>query len=444
LALLALACTLSSTQSPPTLAPRATPTPQPTIGYATLSPDELPEGAATTVASVASSLINLANEIETDRLMLHVDTLQNFGSRHVNSGYDRSDWGIGAAATYIKGEFEKIRAQSPSLAVFEQAFQVEWEGVGSQPYNIVAFINGTEPGAGTILIGAHYDSITRDPDDATSLAPGANDNASGVAALLEMARVLSARPHRSSIMFVAFAAEEINRRGSQSFVREYLLLRDIDINMMINMDIIGSPTDANGAMDTGSVRVYSTGPNESTSRQAARMVELLALNHVPYMALVLQDAEDREGRYSDHLSFSEAGYPSLRFVESMEDLSRQHNDRDTIDGIQGAYFTQVTRTILTIVTSLADGLRPPRNIALRDAGNGTRTLVWEPIAGASGYVVALRRPGGMRYEQFEINEGDTTSVTWDGFVPERFIGLAIAAKDSEGLMGPLSSEFTIR
>jgi hypothetical protein len=197
-------------------------------------------------------------------------------------------------------------------------------------------------------------------------------------------------------------------------------------------------------MDTGTVRVYSTGPNESTSRQAARMVELLALNHVPYMALVLQDAEDREGRYSDHLSFSEAGYPSLRFVESMEDLSRQHNDRDTIDGIQGAYFTQVTRTILTIVTSLADGLRPPRNIALRDAGNGTRTLVWEPIAGASGYVVALRRPGGMRYEQFEINEGDTTSVTWDGFVPERFIGLAIAAKDSEGLMGPLSSEFTIR
>ena len=444
LTFLTLACNLTGTQAPPTIAPRPTATPPPTIGYATLSPNQLPQGASTAVASAASSLINLANEIETDRLMLHIDSLQNFGSRHVNSGYDRSDRGIGAAATYIKNEFEKIRAQSPSLAVFEQAFDVEWGGVSSQPYNVVAFINGTEPGAGTILIGAHYDSVTTDPEDGNTFAPGANDNGSGVAALLELARVLSMQQHRSSIMFVAFSAEEINRRGSLAFVQSYLKPRNIDINVMINLDIIGSPMDSNGAMDPSNVRIFSAGPNESASRQAARMLELLALNHVPYMALSVQDAEDRENRYGDHMSFSEAGYPSVRLTESLEDRSRQHNDRDTIDGVQGAYFTQVTRMILTIVTSLADGLRPPRNIALRDSGNGTRTLVWEPIAGASGYVVALRRPGALRYEQFEINEGDSTSVTWDGFVPDRFAGLAIAAKDSEGLMGPLSPEFAIR
>lgn len=449
LSVLMLACNLSGTQAPPTLAPRPTWTPPPTIGYATLSPEELPEAASTSVAAappaVAAGLVNLANQIETDRLMLHIDTLQSFGTRHVNSGYGRSDWGIGGAATYIKEQFNKIQAESQGrLVPFEHSFEVEWAGVSSQPVNIVAFLSGTEPGAGTILIGAHYDSTSHDHEDGSALAPGANDNASGVAALLELARVLSTRSHRASIMFVAFSAEEIQRQGSRAFVRDYLQPRGIDINVMINMDIIGSPSDGNGRMDDRSLRIYSSGPNESSSRHAARTVELLALQHVPYLTFSLLDAEDREGRYSDHLSFSEAGYPAVRFIESLEDVARQHTDRDTIDSIHGAYLTRVTQAILTVVTSLADGPRPPQNIALRDAGNGARTLVWEPIPGAAGYVVALRRPNGMRYDRFEINEPGTTSVTWDGFVPDRFIGLAIAAKDAEGLMGPLSSEFVIR
>jgi hypothetical protein len=168
------------------------------------------------------------------------------------------------------------------------------------------------------------------------------------------------------------------------------------------------------------------------------------LNHVSQMSLRMEDREDREGRYSDHVSFTEAGYPAVRLIQSLEDVSRQHNDRDTIDAIQPAYFTSVTQTILTMLTSLADGLRPPRNIALREAGPGARTLVWEPVAGATSYVVALRWPNSLRYEQqFEVPAPDT-SVTWDGFVPERFAGLAIAAKNSEGLIGPLSQEMLIR
>jgi hypothetical protein len=445
LSIVVLACNLTGSDAPPTIAPRPTFTPIPTIGYATLSPEELPEVASTRVASVDASLINLANQIETDRLMLHIDNLQNFGTRHVNSGYSRSDWGIGAAGSYITAQFERIRNDTQGrLVVFQHSFELEWQGVRSQPYNVVAFLSGTEPGAGTILLGAHYDSISIAFDDGTAPAPGANDNASGTAALLELARVLSTRNHRASIMFVAFSAEEVQRRGSIAFVRDYLLPRAIGINTMINMDIIGSPWDANGAMNDSMVRIYSTGPNESPSRHAARMIELIASVHVPYMTIGLQDAEDRQNRYSDHMSFSEAGYPAVRFVEGLENTSRQHNDRDTIDGIQGAYLTRVTQTILTVVTSLADGLQPPRNMALRDADSGLRTLVWEPIPGAAGYIVALRRPNALNYDYFEINEPNTTSVTWDGFVPSRFVGLAIASRDAEGLMGPLSPEFTIR
>lgn len=440
-----LACNLT-TGDPPTIPPRASATPPPTIAIEppTLSPEELPTAAVTVVAMVNTGVVNLINQVETDRLMLHVDTLQNFGTRHVNSPYDLPDRGIGAAYRYIIGQFEQIRDQSQGrLTVFAQSFPIKWAGVESQGQNIVAFLSGTESGAGTILVGAHYDSTSIDFESGSAYAPGANDNGSGVAALIELARILSARPHRTSIIFVAFSAEEIQRRGSIAFVNDYMLPRQIELNAMINMDIIGSQTGPDGSIDDRNIRLFSAGPNESPSRQLAREIELIALKHVPNMTVQLQDSQDRSNRYSDHQSFSDVGYPAVRFIEALEDVSRQHNDRDTIDDVQGAYLTRATQTILTVITALADGLRPPVNIALREAGNSLRTLVWEPVAGASGYVVALRRPNALEYEYFEVDNPMTTNITWDSFVSTRFVGLAISAIDSEGLMGPLSPEFRI-
>jgi hypothetical protein len=453
-ALVAVACNLSGSPAPPTVSPRATSTPPPTIGYATLSPEELPTEAATPVPQVAavaaapveSDLLNLVNLVEADRLLFYIDSLQNMGTRHVNSATNRPDWGIGAAYNYVVGQFEQIRAQSQGrLTVFSQPFTVEWAGVRSQGQNVVAFLSGTEAGAGTIVLGAHYDSITINYENADVPAPGANDNASGMAALLEVARVLSQRPHRASIMFVAFAAEEVGRQGSAAFIKEYLAPRQIDISAMLNLDIIGSQFGPGGAVDDRNVRVFSAGPNdESPSRHLARTLNLIAFNHVPFMTLVTQDEIDREGRYGDHMTFTDAGYPSVRFTQPMDDPSHNHNDRDTLDNIQAGYLSRVTQTVLTLVTSLADGPRPPRDIVLRDAGAGVRTLVWEPVPDAAGYIVALRRPGALDYEQFEITDPTVTSVTWDGFMPDRFTGLAIAARDARGLMGPLSAEFKIR
>ena len=340
-------------------------------------------------------------------------------------------------------QFESIRAASQGrLVVFPQPFVLDWAGVRSEARNIVAFLSGSEPAAGTLLIGAHYDSTGSNQNDGVAPAPGANDNGSGVAALLELARVLSSRPHRSAIIFVAFSAEEVGRRGSISFVHDYLKPSGIDVRLMINLDSIGSPLDAQGNSDPDRLRVYSDGPDTSPSREAARSVELLALNHVPDLELVLHDSADRAGRYSDHITFSEAGYPAFRLIQSLEDSTRQNNARDTIEIVQASYLTRVTRAVLAIVTALADGPRPPRNIALREAENGGRTLVWEPVPGASAYVVALRRPGAQRYVQFDI-EG-SNSVTWDGFLPQNFSSLAIAARDANGLMGPLSDLFPIR
>jgi hypothetical protein len=410
------------------------------LGYATLSPQELP-AQATSLPQGQLQLLNFLNQVESDRLMSHVLTLQNMGSRHVNSGYDRADWGIGAAYTYVEGQFQAIRAQAPDFFVFDQEFALNFAGIDSRPKNIIAVIQGTEIGAGTIIIGAHYDSITFDPEDGASLAPGADDNGSGIAALIELARVLSTRPHKASIMFVAFSAEEVGRKGSIAFVNDYIKARNIQVRAVLDMDIIGSEIAGNGAINDSQFLVYSTGPDQTPSRQLARTLNFLSANLASPLQVIVVDAEDRPKRYSDHMSFSSEGYPAVRFIEANEDPKRQHNAQDTIDRVGGGYLTHATQTILAVVTGLADGLQPPNNMVLRDMGNGLRKLVWGPIPGAVSYVVALRSPGSLFYnQQFETPQ---TSVEWDGFIPARYSGVAVAAKDANGLIGATSAEYVI-
>jgi hypothetical protein len=443
LSLVGLACNLSSSSQPPTLVPRATDTPLPTIGYSTLSPSELPPQVPSRPPSDAA-LINLLNRVEADRLFLHIDTLQNLRTRHVNSTFTQADTGIGAAYNYIQAQFQSISSESGGrLYVFPDghSFPLTWAGVDTVQRNVVAFLQGTEIGAGTILIGAHYDSVSLNFEDGLAYAPGANDNGSGVAALIELARILSSRQHRATIMFVAFSAEEVGRQGSAAFIRDYIRAQNIQLNAMFSLDIIGSQTGPNGAVDDRHLRVFSAGPNESPSRQLARAINLLDFNLNPNMEIIVMDSIDREGRYSDHMSFNDAGYAAVRFIEAQEDGTRQHTERDTMDDVQATYLTRSTQAILAVVTAMADGPRPPANITLRDTGNGLRTLVWEPIPGAASYVVALRRPNSLIYDQqFEIAD---TSVQWDGFVPTRFAALAITSRDANGLMGMPSVEYAI-
>jgi len=439
----ALACNLSGSSGPPTLVPRPSATPPPTIGYATLSPAELPQQVTVAAPRTDVVLTNLLNQVDSDRMMTIINALQGFGTRFVNSPADQANFGVGAGYNYLMQQFQTISSQSQGkFSVFPQQFSLTYADTTSSQYNIIGYLAGDAVGGGTILLSAHYDSISIAFQDATAYAPGADDNGSGVAALLEMARILSAKPHHASILFVAFAAEEVGRQGSLAFVNDYLVPRGITLDGVINMDIIGSATGPDGSFDDHELRLFSAGPNDtSVSRQLARRLELISTIYTPNMSILLQDAVDREGRYSDHMSFSDANYPAVRFIEGMEDTSRQHNDRDTIDDVQPAYLKQVTQTILALTTSLADGPHPPANMSLRDNGDGTRTLVWEPSADAVSYMVALRRPGSLRYDQFfELTD---TSVRWTEFVPTSFSAIAIAAKDSSGLMGPTSGEYFI-
>jgi hypothetical protein len=440
-----MACNLSSPTAPPTLVPRATATPQPTIGFATLSPEELPNQVTAAPPVVNNvEIINLINQVSSEQIMNHVTALQNFGTRHVNSSYNLADQGIGAARNYITNQFKAIEAESQGrFRVIPHNFPVEFNGVRSTAENVVGYLAGRETGAGVILIGAHYDSISYDQGDGTAFAPGANDNASGTAVLLELARVLASEPEppRATILFAAFSAEEIGREGSKAFVRDYIQQYSLELFAMINMDIVGSSTGADGEVRDNELRIYSQGPNESPSRQLARSLNLLVLNYMPNFSLVLQDAVDREGRYGDHMSFSEVGYPAVRVVEPLEETYRHHTTRDTIDDVQSAYITRVTQSMVVSLRALSNGPRPPRNVVVRDNGSPVRSLVWDPSPDAVSYVVALRYPGSLRYDQYF--ETADRNIASEIFSASRIAAVAIAGRDANGLLGPLSNEFVI-
>lgn len=442
-----MACNLGTAPdtAPPTLQPRASVTPMPTLGFsgeagaqATLAPANI----TTPVVDTAAEVTKLINQVETDRLMAHIQALQGFYTRHVNSTQASDTQGIGAARRYLEREFKTLQQLSNGrLYTFSQEFDLSYQGINSKQFNVVAVIQGTEAGAGTVVIGAHYDSIGTPFESATVYAPGAHDNGSGVAAVLEVARILSQKQHRASIMLVLFSAEEVGRVGSKAFAR-YLVEKQVDVIGMINVDSIGNANDRRGNVVNDEMRVFSNGPNNSSiSRHMARTAEFISFTHGSGMKLRVEDAIDRENRYGDHFSFSEVGFPAIRFISTIEEKANA-DPTDTIEFVEPDYLRRATQAILLVTAAMADGPRPPRNITLRTRADGVSSLVWEPVADAQGYIIALRLPNSLRYDQQLEWNSQTTSIDWDGF--KNYGGIAIAAKGSTGIVGPLSAEYVVR
>lgn len=434
--LLLLACNLGTSSGPPTLAPLPTNTPPEPLGFVPAGPTGVPGIGSTPVPPADIEIFRLIDQVESDRLMFHINTLQNFQTRHVNSIQTSTTQGIGAARSYIADQFEAyLQSSNGNLYTFEMEFEVSFDNETTKQKNVVAVIQGTEAGAGTVIIGAHYDSIGQPFESGSAYAPGANDNGSGVAAVLELARIMSQTQYKSTIMFVLFSAEEVGRQGSRTFAA-WLRDNNIDVVGMINVDTIGNIQNRSGGVNDSELRIFSAGPNEtSISRRMARLVNFIGFNYGLDLDLTVQDAIDRENRYGDHFSFSELGYPAIRFINANEEKTNA-DPTDTINFIEAGYLRSATQSLLAVLTALVDGPRPPRNITLRDRSNGIQALVWEPVPEAVSYVVALRRPGSLIYEQqFEVTD---TTVEWDKF--SRYGGIAISAKNANGLVGPLSPE----
>ncbi|MCP4420843.1 MAG: M20/M25/M40 family metallo-hydrolase [Chloroflexi bacterium] len=391
-----------------------------------------PDG--TVIEAMNPDLRGLLDLVSQQNLVGYVQTLQGFDTRNTFSEVDAEGTGIGAARRWIFNEF--IRVGNGRLLVEVDEFPVNQGGVVYNQQNIVATLQGTGSHPGVIVVTAHYDTRSVDSFNGNSFAPGANDNASGVAAMLETARVLSSREWSQTIIFVAFAAEEQNRLGSTHFVTDRMVA-GWRFDAMLNSDIVGGRPGI-----PQSLRLFSPGPIGSPPRQLARYMQYVAGLYLPQFPFDLIDAQDRIGRYSDHISFLQSGIPAVRMTESVEDPNRQHNSSDTAEWIDYNYLRQVTQLNIAVLGNAAGAPAQPAAPGLSPmAEQGAYILTWAPDSAAAGYTISFRPVGSPNYPQFRyVNSSEAGNVAITGLDPAVQYAVSIAGLDGNGRIGLFSPE----
>ncbi len=451
LILASLGCNLTA-EPPATLAPRlpnSTLTPQNPIGpSATLQiPIATNAPLPSTVNSALPSSTDVQSQlqqIDSTRMMTTIRDLINFHNRHTFAE-PAADRGAFAASLWLQQQLQGYQAANPqtNIQVFPLKFSFDYGGQTRTAENVAIVITGTDPEAGVVLLGAHYDSIGPVDVNSTSFQPGANDNGSGVSAGLEIARLMSQRPHRATVIIVFFSAEELGKYGSKDMVQTVFKGQNIPLRAVVNLDQMGSPLGTDGQRYDFQMRAYSASPEEeivnSGSRELARSAEVAIRMYMPEMKLNVMGALDRPGRWGDHESFSLEGYPAIRVMEQQDNPNYVHNELDTISRIDEGYLRRTTQLVYSIMLMLADGPNPPQ-LRLMDYSNWK--LEWSPVANAAGYIVALRYPGSLTYDWLITIQGNAnTNLVWASFA--NYESVAVAAYYENGQIGMFSREQTI-
>lgn len=415
------------------------PTPPPTApSLADFAPGEIvvnPE--SNLIAGIEANNLNLVRAVSQQNLQGYVQTLEGFYTRNTFSSTNQEGRGIGAARLWIFNEF--VRIGNSRLIVEIDEFPYSSGGLTSNQQNIVATLPGLDPDSGIIVIAAHYDSRSFDPNDGSSFAPGANDNASGVALLLETARLLSAQEWNQTIVFVAFAAEEQGRYGSQHFVSDKLL-EGWDIEAVLNYDIIGGRPGI-----PQSIRAITPGITGEKTRELVRYIDLIRSFYLPQFMIRHMNAEDREGRWGDHMSFLHAGIPAIRFTESEEDRTRQHNSDDVSTDLDYNYLTQVTQLNVAVVATMAGAPPTPDAPTIAPmAEAGSYIISWLPDADTAGYAIAFRPLGQDAFPEFHyVDLAQSGNVALTTLDPNERYAVSMAALSRNGRISPFSSEILI-
>lgn len=369
----------------------------------------------------------MTDDISTENIRSHVARLVGFHTRHNMSEQDNPQKGIGAAWNWIKTEMEKsIPSSGGRLEVKFEDYRV---GGARQRItqeltlkNVIATLKGTDPGDDRIIVvSAHLDSRAEADNDFISFAPGANDDGSGIAALLEMIRIMAPQKFPATIVFMALSGEEHGLYGARHMA-EKAAKENWNIIAMLNNDMIGnsgsSETLLNDNMrvrvfsegvpayeteQMASLRRYTSGENDSRSRQLARYIKEVGERYVDQISVTLIFRNDRYGRSGDHTPFSQKGFPAVRICEFNENYDRTHKVPGVVNGvIQGdlpeyvdyEYVRKNTGINLAAVASLALAPHEPVNCGMVISGlTNTTTLRWEePAKGVrpAGYYVLMR------------------------------------------------------
>ncbi|MEM0518703.1 M28 family peptidase [Aequorivita flava] len=381
-------------------------------------------------------LYDIINSVSSERIEADITTLANFGTRNTFSDTVSNTRGIGAARRFIKNEFETISKDCNNcLNVFYQKDFVKAEGNDRVPQdtwivNVAAVQKGSKYPNRYIIMSGDIDSRNSDGSDFTKDAPGANDNASGMAGTIEAARVLSKYKFESSIIYLGLSGEEQGLFGGKGFA-DYAKAQGWEIIGVFNNDMIGNIKGVDGVISNRDFRIFSEpvpptetererqmrrfygGEVDGVSRQLARYVYKTTKKFMPEMNPMMVYRLDRFGRGGHHRPFNDLGWAGIRIMEAHENYNQQHQDIRTENGIEYGdklkfvnfdYAAKLTAVNAINLASLAWAPPAPKNVAIGGVVEPSAKLKWDKVDGAIGYKIYWR---------------DTTSPTWDH---SRYVG----------------------
>ncbi len=420
----------------------------------------------------------MLKEISAKRIEADIRKLVSFGTRNTNSAQDNPQRGIGAARDWIFQEFQKISNECGGcLEVEKQSFLQEPTQNKRIPKpvtitNVFARLKGVSDPDRIYIVSAHYDSMCADPADGNCDAPGANDDASGVAAVLEMTRIMSKRKFDATIIFLTVAGEEQGLLGAAYFA-EKAKQANWNIDAMFTNDIIGGVTTFKDAPNRQTVRVFSEGvpsneteveanirksvggENDSPSRQLARFIRETAEIYSPNFSVLMIYRRDRYLRGGDHIPFLERGFPAVRFTETNEDYDHQHQNvrvesggkiyGDTPEFVDFEYVANVTRINLASLARLALAPAKPRNVGIVTAKLTNDTeLKWEASTqqDVKGYEIVWRETTEPVWTH-SIFVGNVTNYVMKGMSKDNYF-FGVRAVDKDGNKSPVSFPRPIR
>jgi hypothetical protein len=417
-----------------------------------------------------ADLRRILREIDADRIEAIVRKLASFGTRHTLSSQTDPARGIGAARDWIHQQLQEYASASAGRMTVELQSFVQPVSpripVPTTITNVIATLRGSTSPERIYVVTGHYDSRASDVLDAVSDAPGADDDASGVAVIMELARVLATRSPAATLVFAAVAGEEQGLYGSDHMAQRYKDA-NADVQAMFSNDIVGTGNPGDGTRpDPRTVRLFVEGvptaetaaqanvrrsvggENDGPSRQLGRFVEDVAENPQTGMNVRPIWRRDRYLRGSDHISFLLRGYPAARFTEPRENFAHEHQDVRVENGIQYGdlvefcdfdYIARVARVNAATLWSLAQAPGTPRGVVIDTTQlTNETTLRWQAgtEADLAGYEVVWRETTAPDWEHV-IPVGNVTSVTVDISKDNVFFG--VRAVGRSGLRSPAAA-----
>jgi hypothetical protein len=423
----------------------------------------------------SADLKALLRAIDPDRIHATILRLTQFGTRHTASSQTDPVRGIGAATAWVYQQMQAIAATSGGRMTVQQQSFVQQPVAGrllaaTTITNVIATLPGTASPQRYYVVTGHLDSRVTDVTDSTSDAPGADDDGSGVACVLELARLFATHEFPGTLIFATVAGEEQGLFGS-AYMAQQMATAGADVQGMFSNDIIGAsqawdgtppdpytvrlfvegvPTDVTSA---GIATMQSVGgENDGASRQLGRYVAEVAPRELTGMNVRVIWRRDRYLRGSDHISFQSQGYPAARLTEPRENFNHEHRNVAVVDGVQNGdliqyvdfgYCARVTRVNAAALWALASSPSTPKNAEIHAiapvgySGTNFTTLTWNanPETNLAGYEVVQRETSAPDWTS-AIDVGNVTTVTLN--ISKDNVQFGVRAVDTAGNRSPVA------